>query len=124
MHSKKLHYLLIFLLDANLNATWEQVGQNTTPTRHKIPQLEPQDIRESSLDFTVHLSEIKPDIPILQTGAVWIRKSFFCLFSLCSEKSMKRSLNLRFQRHYIQERNTASVFGALMQRIPIKLILD
>ena len=39
--------------------------QNDTPTKDKIPQLEPENIRESILDFTAHLGEINPDMPYL-----------------------------------------------------------
>ena len=36
--------------------------QNTYSTKHNIPRLEPQNIRESNLDFTAHFGEINPDM--------------------------------------------------------------
>lgn len=42
-----------------------KVGQNTTPTRHKIPQSESENIRESIIDFTTFFGEINPGMPYL-----------------------------------------------------------
>ena len=39
--------------------------QNDTLTKDKIPRLEPENIRESALDFTAHFGEINPDMPYL-----------------------------------------------------------
>ncbi|OUN95855.1 hypothetical protein B5F99_09345 [Odoribacter splanchnicus] len=39
--------------------------QNDTLTKDKIPRLEPENIRESSLDYTARLGEINPDMPYL-----------------------------------------------------------
>ena len=36
--------------------------QNTYSTKHNIPRLEPQNIRESILDLTSHFGEINPDM--------------------------------------------------------------
>ena len=36
--------------------------QNTSSTKHNIPELESENIRESTLDFTAHFCEINPDI--------------------------------------------------------------
>ena len=36
-------------------------SQTATPIKHKIPHLEPQNIREPILDFTAHFGEINPD---------------------------------------------------------------
>ena len=36
--------------------------QNTFSTKHNIPELESENIRESTLDFTAHFCEINPDI--------------------------------------------------------------
>jgi hypothetical protein len=39
--------------------------QNDTLTKDKIPRLEPENIRESTLDFAARLGEINPDMPYL-----------------------------------------------------------
>ncbi len=39
--------------------------QNATLTKDKIPRLEPENIRESILDFTARFGEINPDMPYL-----------------------------------------------------------
>ena len=39
--------------------------QNDTLTKDKIPRLEPENIRESVLDFTAHFGEINPNMPYL-----------------------------------------------------------
>jgi len=36
--------------------------QNDTLTKDKIPRLEPENIRESILDFTARFGEINPDM--------------------------------------------------------------
>lgn len=36
-----------------------------TPIKHKIPYSEPENIRESILDFTALFGEINPDMPYL-----------------------------------------------------------
>ena len=40
-------------------------SQTATPIKHKIPHLELENIRESSLDFTVLFGEINPNMPYL-----------------------------------------------------------
>lgn len=53
--------------------------QNTTSTKHNIPRLEPENIRESILDFTAHFGKINPDIPYHLKGLI-------CIFYHCWEK--------------------------------------
>ena len=56
----------IFLLAAKLiSELGVKVGQNTPPTRHKIPQSDSDYIRESIFNFTAHFGEINPDMPYL-----------------------------------------------------------
>ena len=65
--------------------------QNTSSTRRNIQQLEPQNIRESTLDFTAHFCEINPDILYLcRRGLPGLKKGVFLLFSLCSERVDKK----------------------------------
>mgnify|MGYP007011026055 FL=1 len=40
----------------------ERPSPTATPIKHKIPHLEPENIRESNLDFTARFGEIKPDM--------------------------------------------------------------
>ena len=55
--------------------------QNDTPTKDKIPQLEPENVRESALDFTAHFGEINPDMLYLcRQGQSGLKKDFFCFF--------------------------------------------
>lgn len=57
--------------------------QNTYSTRRNIQQLEPQNIRESTLDFTAHFGEISPDMLYLcKRGLSGLKKEFFAFFPL------------------------------------------
>ena len=61
------------------------------------PQLEPENIRESILNFTSHFGEINPDIPYLcRRGLSWPEKAVFAFFPSVRRESMKKTLNLRF----------------------------
>ena len=68
-----------------------------TPIKHKIPYSEPENIRESGLDFTARFGEINPDMPYLcrrdQSGP---EKAVFAFFPSVRREPMKKSLNLRF----------------------------
>ena len=71
--------------------------QNTSSTRRNIQQLEPQNIRESILDFTAHLGEINPDMLYLcRQGQSELKKEIFCFFPSIRREPMKKTLNLRF----------------------------
>ena len=60
--------------------------QNDTPTKDKIPQLEPQNIRESILDFTALFGEIKPDMPYLcRRGLSGLKRKVFAFCPLFEE---------------------------------------
>ena len=48
-----------------------------TPIRHKFPDLESENIRESILDFTAHFGEINPDMPYLCDGVSRCSKGLF-----------------------------------------------
>ena len=61
--------------------------QNDTLTKDTTPRLEPENIRESILDFTALFGRNKPRHTLsLQTGSVGVQKGCFCLFPLCSER--------------------------------------
>ena len=61
-----------------------------TPFKQKTPHLESKNIRESILDFTAHLREINPGIPIFVDEAAG-KDSRFSSSSSIWEKSMKKS---------------------------------
>ena len=63
--------------------------QNTSSTKHNIPELESENIRESTLDFTAHFCEINPDC---RRGLPGLKKEVFLLFSLCSERVDKKNV--------------------------------
>ena len=67
--------------------------QNDTPTKDKIPQLEPQNIRESILDFTAHFGEINPDMPYLcRRRLSGSQKAVFASFPSVRKESMKKNV--------------------------------
>lgn len=71
--------------------------QNTSSTKHNIPELESENIRESTLDFTAHFCEINPDILYLcRRGLPGLKKEVFCFFPSVRRESIKKTLNLRF----------------------------
>ena len=67
--------------------------QNDTLTKDKIPRLEPENIRESILDFTALLGEIKPDMPYLcRRGLSGSKKAVFASFPSVRRESMKKNV--------------------------------
>ena len=55
--------------------------QNDTLTKDKIPRLEPENIRESALDFTAHFGEINPDMLYLcRRGQSGLQRAVFIFF--------------------------------------------
>ena len=66
--------------------------QNDTPTKDKIPQLEPQNIRESILDFTALFGEIKPDMPYLCRRGLTGLKRKVLPFALCSKRADEKNV--------------------------------
>ena len=71
--------------------------QNDTLTKDKIPRLEPENIRESILDFTTHFGEINPDMLYLcRQGLSGPQKAVFTFFPSVRSESIKKTLNLRF----------------------------
>jgi len=61
--------------------------QNDTLTKDKTPRLEPENIRESTLNFTAHFGEINPDMPYLcRRGQSGPERAVFASFpSICTE---------------------------------------
>lgn len=51
----------------------------STPIKHKIPHLDPKNIREFIIDFTALLGEINPD---MHKGRWGLKGLFLPLFSL------------------------------------------
>lgn len=71
--------------------------QNDTLTKDKTPRLEPENIRESILDFTALFGEINPDMPYLcRWGQSGPEKAIFAFSPSVRRESMKKTLNLRF----------------------------
>ena len=67
--------------------------QNTSSTRRNIQQLEPQNIRESTIDFTAHFGEINPDMPYLcRRGQSGPEKAVFAFFPSVRRESMKKNV--------------------------------
>ena len=61
------------------------------------PQLEPENIRESILDFTAHFGEINPDMPYLcRRDLSGPERVVFASFPSVRREKMKKTLNLRF----------------------------
>ena len=84
----------IFLLAAKFMCALGVIkaGQNDTPTKDKIPQLEPENIRQSTLDSTADLGEINPDIPYLcRRGQLGPERAVFASFPSVRRESMKKS---------------------------------
>lgn len=57
----------------------------------------PENIRESNLDFTVRFGEINPDMLYLcRRGQSGLQMAVFAFFPSVRRESMKKTLNLRF----------------------------
>ena len=57
------------------------------------PQLEPENIRESILDFTAHFGEINPDMPYLCKRCLsGPEKAVFAFFPSVRRESMKKNV--------------------------------
>ena len=57
------------------------------------PQLEPENIRESILDFTAHFGEINPDMPYLcRRGQSGLQRAVFAFFPSVRRESMKKNV--------------------------------
>ena len=71
--------------------------QNDTLTKDKILRLEPENIRESILNFTARFGEINPNMPYLcRRGLSGPEKAVFAFFPSVRRESIKKTLNLRF----------------------------
>ena len=63
----------------------------STPIKHKTHHLEPQNIRESILDFTARFGEINPDIPYLcRRGQSGPEKTVFAFSPSVRREEMKK----------------------------------
>ena len=67
--------------------------QNDTLTKDKTPRLEPENIRESILDFTALFGEINPDMPYLcRRGLSGPERAVFTSFPSVRRESMKKNV--------------------------------
>lgn len=67
--------------------------QNTYSTRRNIQQLEPQNIRESVLNFTALFGEINPDmLYICRRGLSGPQRAVFAFFPSVRRESMKKNV--------------------------------
>lgn len=65
--------------------------QNTSSTKHNIPQLESENIRDFTIDFTALLGEINPDMPHLcRRGQSGLQKAVFASFPYIRREAMKK----------------------------------
>ena len=73
--------------------------QNTFSTKHNIPELESENIRESTLDFTAYFCEINPDILYLcRRGLPGLKKEVFLLFPSVRRESIKNVKSSIFRK--------------------------
>ena len=83
----------IFLLAAKFMCALGAIKaeQNTSSTRRNIQQLEPQNIRESVLNFTALFGEINPDmLYICRRGLSGPQRAVFAFFPSVRRESMKK----------------------------------
>jgi hypothetical protein len=67
--------------------------QNDTLTKDKTPRLEPENIRESTLNFTAHFGEINPDLLYLcRRGQSGLQRAVFAFFPSVRRESMKKNV--------------------------------
>ena len=64
-----------------------------TPIRHKFPDLESENIRESILDFTARFGEINPNMPYLcRRGQSGPERAVFAFFPSVRRELMKKNV--------------------------------
>ena len=65
----------------------------SSPIKHKILHLEPENIHEFPLDFTAHFGEINPDMPYLcRRGQSGLQRTVFAFFPSVRRESMKKNI--------------------------------
>ena len=83
----KLYMLLVLLRPSKIPLPPDAIS----------PQLEPENICESILDFTARFGEIKPDMPYLcRRGQSGLKRTVFAFFPSVRGESLKKTLNHRF----------------------------
>ena len=71
----------------------EGPAPTATPIKHQIHHLEPQNIRESILNFTAHFGEINPDMLYLcRRGQSGPERAVFASFPSVRRESMKKNV--------------------------------
>ena len=72
-------------------------SQTASPIKNQTPHLDPENIRESILDFTARFGEINPDMLYLcRWGQPGLKRTVFAFFPLFGGSRWKKTLNLRF----------------------------
>ena len=72
-------------------------SQTASPIKHQTPHLDPENTRESILDFAAHFGEINPDVLYLcRRGLSVLPRAVFAFFPSVRRESIKKTLNLRF----------------------------
>ncbi len=80
-----------------------------TPIKHKIPYSDPENVRESTLDFTAHFGEINPDMPHLcRWGQSGSQKAVFTCFPSVRRELMKKNV-----KSSIFRKKTSKFFDSL-----------
>ena len=83
------HFLFLAAKLINLHRC--KVGPNITLTKDKISRFEPENIRESGLDFTARFGEINPDMPYLcRWGLSGPQRAVFASFPSVRREPMKK----------------------------------
>lgn len=73
-----------------------------TPIKLQIHHLEPENIRESRLDFTAHFGEINPDMPYLcRRGQSGPEKAVFAFFPSVRRESIKNVKSSIFRKKQV-----------------------
>ena len=68
-----------------------KVGPNITLTKDKISRFEPENIRESGLNFTARFGEINPDMPYLcRRSLSGPERAVFASFPSVRREAMKK----------------------------------
>ena len=90
---ESFHELFSFGCKSYKQSGCEGPSQTTTPINHKIPYSESENIRESTINFTVHFGEINPDmLYICRRGLSGPQRSVFAFFPSVRRESMKKNV--------------------------------
>ncbi len=66
-------------------------SQTASPIKHQTPHLDPENIRESTIDFTARFGEINPDMLYLcRRGLSGLERAVFASFPSARRETMKK----------------------------------